>query len=201
MIDIITIISLIVFYALFLGRSLFLTRKGITVFVLGTSSKSTKEKALELILMPALLLWTVMLVLVAFHTDLPTFFTDFKDNNIAWRWFGVFLCYLGLAVFALALHAFGRAWRIGIDEKNSNQLVTSGIFSLSRNPIFLFMHLYFLGIALIYPSLFFWLAFAIEIVSIHLQILREEKFLRLKFGAEYQDYCSQVKRYFGKIYR
>jgi len=43
-------------------------------------------------------------------------------------------------------------WKIGIDEKNKTELITKGLFSISRNPIFLGMILSTVGIFLIIPS-------------------------------------------------
>ncbi|MDR2500992.1 MAG: hypothetical protein LBD37_07940 [Treponema sp.] len=35
----------------------------------------------------------------------------------------------------------------------------------------------------------------ILIITIHRQILREEKFLKKHYGNEYEEYCNQVRRY------
>ena len=40
-------------------------------------------------------------------------------------------------------------WRIGIDEENNTELVTIGIFSISRNPIFFGMIISVFGLFLI----------------------------------------------------
>jgi protein-S-isoprenylcysteine O-methyltransferase Ste14 len=59
-------------------------------------------------------------------------------------------CYIGLIIFLLALISFGKSRRVGIDKEKSNELITKGIFKYSRNPIFIFMDIYFVGIALMY---------------------------------------------------
>ena len=61
----------------------------------------------------------------------------------------------GLGLFILSLISFGDSWRIGIDTRSAGDLVMTGVFSLTRNPIFLFLDVYFLGTWLIYPNLFF----------------------------------------------
>jgi protein-S-isoprenylcysteine O-methyltransferase Ste14 len=95
----------------------------------------------------------------------------------------------------MALISFGKSWRIGIDENNSNELVTTGMFKYSRNPIFLFMDLYFTGIMLIYPNIVFIIIAVCTFIGIHLQILREERFLLKKFGEKYSEYKKQTRRY------
>jgi protein-S-isoprenylcysteine O-methyltransferase Ste14 len=69
------------------------------------------------------------------------------------------------------------------------------MFKYSRNPIFLFMDLYFMGIMLMYPNIVFIIVTICVIIGIHLQILREENFLLNKFGEEYIQYKKQTRRY------
>jgi len=95
----------------------------------------------------------------------------------------------------LALISFGKAWRIGIDEINTNELITSGIFKYSRNPVFLFMDLYSIGIMLIYPNIIFIILMVSTIFCIHTQILQEEKFLLNKFSNKYVEYMNKTRRY------
>ena len=108
---------------------------------------------------------------------------------------GVVLITIGLVIFIMSLRDFGRSWRVGIDKDTSDKLVTAGIFSVSRNPMFLFLDMYFIGIALIYPNFFFMLSCLIVIPGLHYQILQEEKFLLSKYGEEYERYKSRVRRY------
>jgi protein-S-isoprenylcysteine O-methyltransferase Ste14 len=116
-------------------------------------------------------------------------------NVFLLKWIGVILCYAGIVVFLCALISFGKAWRIGIDETHSDELVTTGIFAVSRNPIFLFMDMYFMGILLIYPNILFIVATLCAIVGIHFQIIREEKFLLNRFGDKYAEYKRKTRRY------
>ncbi len=192
MINHLSLVLLCVFWLLFLGRTAILTCQGVKVFVIGQGQK-TLRRALEFLLLPFLILWSGAVLQIALSGAPSGGFSLWEHHAL--RWVGVLLCTLGLLLFLAALVSFGRAWRVGIDDKNSTQLVTRGIFSLSRNPIFLFMDLFFFGMFLIYPTWFF-LAFSLcEILAVHLQILSEEKFLRERFGQEYGAYCSRVRRY------
>lgn len=194
-IDILVIVSLTIFYILFIGRTVILYKKGIKVFVIGTSAKKLFEILLEKILMPVLVFWSIFVILSALHIELPAIISSFLINIVWLKYIGIILCFLGLIIFLLALISFGKAWRIGIDEDNSEELITTGIFKYSRNPIFLFMDLYFIGIMLIYPNIIFTIIAAGTIIGIHLQILREEKFLQNKFGIKYLEYKKQTRRY------
>ena len=63
------------------------------------------------------------------------------DSAIA-RNAGAWFVVAGVLILILALLSFGNSWRIGIDTRTPGQLVTTGIFAFSRNPIFVFMDLY-----------------------------------------------------------
>jgi len=195
-IDILVIISLAIFYILFLGRTVLLYKKGIKVWVIGTSTKKISEIILEKILLPSsLLISFIFTIITALHIKLPTIISNYLINIIWIKYIGILFCYIGLIIFLLALLSFGKSWRIGIDENNSNELITNGIFKYSRNPIFLFMDLYFTGIMLIYPNIIFILLAIGTIIGIHSQILREENFLLIKFGEKYIKYKNQTRRY------
>jgi protein-S-isoprenylcysteine O-methyltransferase Ste14 len=193
--DISVIISLIIFYVLFIGRTIILYKTGVKVWVVGTSSKKLFEIILENILFPVLILWSIFIIITALHINVSPVISNIVIKIIWLKYVGIMFCYIGLIIFLFALISFGKAWRIGIDENNSNELITSGMFKYSRNPIFLFMDLYFLGIMLIYPNIVFIIIAVCTIIGIHLQILREEKFLINKFNEKYIEYKSKTRRY------
>ncbi|HPE76052.1 MAG TPA: isoprenylcysteine carboxylmethyltransferase family protein [Draconibacterium sp.] len=108
---------------------------------------------------------------------------------------GALVLMLALALLTLTLTHFKNSFRVGLSEKNPGKLVTTGIFSISRNPFFLSLDLYFLGIALLLPSVFFISFSVLAVISIHFFILKEEKFMRKVYGAEYEIYRQRVRRY------
>ena len=75
-------------------------------------------------------------------------------------------------------------------------LITTGIYRFSRNPMY--MGMVFLLIAwaihLMHPLPWMVIPLFIMVVQ-HLQILPEEKILRQRFNANYQNYCRQVRRW------
>ncbi|KHT62046.1 hypothetical protein RJ45_19140 [Photobacterium gaetbulicola] len=80
---------------------------------------------------------------------------------------------------------------------NVNALVTSGVFGYSRNPMYLAMALALLGIGFIVGKVVLAMLVAIGFVSYltKFQILPEERLLADLFGAEYRQYCQQVRRW------
>ena len=65
---------------------------------------------------------------------------------------GIVLLVLSLGWTVLAQIQMGNSWRIGIDEEKETALVRSGLFSLSRNPIFLGMIVTLTGFFLTIPN-------------------------------------------------
>jgi protein-S-isoprenylcysteine O-methyltransferase Ste14 len=110
---------------------------------------------------------------------------------------GALFMVTGLVLYALALIVFGNSWRIGIDRERFGELVTSGIFSWSRNPIYVSLDLLVLGTFFLQGYLIFLIISLFFIVNLHIQILEEETFLHQQYGADYVTYCSNVGRYFN----
>jgi len=108
---------------------------------------------------------------------------------------GVTLVTLGLVIFIFAFVSFGDSWRVGIDVRSPGALVTTGIFAASRNPIYVFLDLWFFGIFLINGTLIFLLFAVAAVALLHWQIRREEDFLLRLYGQPYQDYRAKTGRY------
>lgn len=195
--DYFAITALIIFYVLFIGRALLLKSSGINPFALNLLKKGFKG-LLELLFLIGLILWTIEIIAHAlkskFHVFSQIFYLDLFSVMFL-KVLGVILVVAGLVIFAAALASFGNSWRVGIDKRYPGKLVTDGIFAITRNPIFLFLDIYFLGMALIYNNLFFLLFFTLVMLGIHYQILEEEKFLAVHYGEEYKNYVKRVKRY------
>ncbi|HDR50510.1 MAG TPA: isoprenylcysteine carboxylmethyltransferase family protein [Mariniphaga anaerophila] len=180
------------------GRILVLRKKGIRV-----SSKAAGKPRHLVLLYPffgaLLVVWLSELVRLAFGLTsgfLPDWFTGELSAGILLKILGAVVLVAALIVLMLALLHFHDSLRFGLDEKNQGQLITRGIFSFSRNPFFLSIILYFSGLALLHPSLFFILMALLTVTSIHFFILKEEKFLLKFYGEAYRKYKKKVGRYF-----
>lgn len=109
---------------------------------------------------------------------------------------GLVLLHLSMLWIFIAQLQMGTSWRIGIDEKHKTEFVQTGLFSVSRNPIFLGMIFAIFAAFLVLPNILtFFIAFAGYIV-IQLQIRLEEEFLQKQFGAAYVRYKQKTKRLF-----
>ena len=105
------------------------------------------------------------------------------------------LLILSLILVWIAQSQMENSWRIGIDEKNRTQLVTKGMFCVSRNPIFLGIMIANVGLFLVIPNAFTLLIVSLSTISINTQIRLEEEFLKCEFGVEYEKYSKKVRRW------
>lgn len=190
--------SFLILLILVIGRITFMKNKGIQV-----SSKSGGSKILEIVLYPFFILFLLLFVLElcrpVFPNSfdiLPTLITNPLANQLVLNIIGSGLIVLSLIFLLLTLIHFRKSLRFGMNSNNLGQLITSGVFLLSRNPFFVSLKLYFWGIAIQIPSPFF-IGFALlATVSIHFFILKEEKFMKENYGEEYKKYANRVRRYF-----
>ena len=80
-------------------------------------------------------------------------------------------------------------------ETPPERLVTSGPFSLCRNPMYLGHLIFLAGLAL---SLRSWVGAVVAVMTgawLQFRVLRDERRLGERFGEPYLQYCSRVKRW------
>jgi protein-S-isoprenylcysteine O-methyltransferase Ste14 len=108
---------------------------------------------------------------------------------------GTVLTVAGIVLVVKAQSDMGGSWRIGVDQSERTELVTSGLFRFSRNPIFLGMLMFWLGIAAMVPSPFTLAAAVIAFVGIEIQVrLVEEPYLLRNHEDTYREYASRTGR-------
>ena len=85
-----------------------------------------------------------------------------------------------------------------ISRTDKGRLLTEGIYARTRNPRYLeFVAFSFAYVAFAnYAGT--WVLCALILPAIHLVVLLEERELRERFGAEFEDYCRRVPRYIPK---
>ena len=111
---------------------------------------------------------------------------------------GVIVESFGVVVFVISVTEMKDNWRAGVQREDKTNLVTSGIYSISRNPAFLGFDLMYIGILLTSFNWFLCFATAFAVCLFHLQIVNvEEDFLLETFGQEYLEYKRKVCRYLG----
>jgi len=155
-------------------------------------------RIVEFFALAALMSWVAEVVLHASHSHF-----DFAPDRVHLtflhvepvRVFGAIVACVGLLIFILAFFSFGDSWRIGIDRRTAGQLVSGGIFAISRNPIYVAFDFIFIGVFLMNGTWFFLIFALLAILAVHSQTLREEKFLTQRYGDAYEQYRQKTPRY------
>lgn len=109
---------------------------------------------------------------------------------------GFALVGLGIGGTFVAQMQMGTSWRIGVDESERTDLITGGLFSLIRNPIYTFMVVAWTGFALLVPT---WLSLAavlIGLAGLQIQVrLVEEPHMIRTHGEPYRAWAARVGRF------
>lgn len=172
---------------------------GVRVIVLGRGKRGA-QFLVEALVLPAAALFLLETALHACHAPWHVLS---GEGYAAWfempalRTAGVATMALAVAVLWLALRAFGRSYRLGVDDERPGELVTSGIFAYSRHPVYLGLGLFFLGSFLIYPNAFFFWMFLGAAGTLEFMARKEEQQLTLRHGEAYRAYARQVPKYLG----
>lgn len=112
-------------------------------------------------------------------------FLKIRPNSM-WFVAGLLLYALGTGLFIVSVVNYA-AMKDGVSM--------TGLYRVSRNPMYVSYFLYFLGCALLTRSLLLFLLVLIFQVSSHWVILSEERWCVQKFGQEYVRYMERVGRY------
>ena len=133
----------------------------------------------------------------------PELFTEniFQADYKTWPLvIGLFITVLGQAIRGATI---GLAYivRGGKDKKvYAEHLVSTGIFSHCRNPLYVGNILMLLGVGILANSLIY-VAIIMPLFLFIYQaiVLAEEHFLRGKFGADFDAYCAKVNRWIPSL--
>ena len=181
---------LITFYGCYFAKMISQKKKGIQTDQIGKGkSGSTKTIEVTMKISTYLVPFAEVISIVIGTTVFPT------GLRIA----GACLGGAGVVIFMISVVTMRDSWRAGVSKKDRTELVTNGIYQVSRNPAFLGFDLVYIGILLMF---FNWILLVFSVfaaIMFHLQIVKvEEKFLLGAFGVEYLCYQNRVRRYIGR---
>lgn len=112
---------------------------------------------------------------------------------------GLVLLGIGFLLAAVAVRQMGVSWRIGIDDKAPGPLVSRGLFSRVRHPIYGGMLLATTGIAGVTADLLSVAVASAAWVGLPAQARLEEAFLLSRYPQEYPSYLGHTGRFWPRI--
>lgn len=188
--QVLAITILLVFYGCYFGKMISQRKRGIQTDQMGKGKKGIVkviEVAMKIVTISVPIIEVISIVMNTFC--LP----------IGARIVGLVLAILGDAVFICSVITMRDSWRAGVSETDKTELVTNGIYQISRNPAFLGFDLVYIGVVMMFFNWVIFVVSAFAMLMFHLQIVNvEEKFLIAAFGEEYLEYKKKVNRYIGR---
>jgi len=114
----------------------------------------------------------------------------------ALRWAGVALMVGCLILVRAGQLQLKSSWRYGIDRANPpDELITTGLFARSRNPIYLGMLSVSVAFFLVMPNAVSLAVACTAFVLLQMRIRIEEDFMREVYGERYDAYCARTRRW------
>ncbi len=129
-----------------------------------------------------------VLSVIMFASLVYSFFLPLKLSTI-WFYVGIPVCLVGLVMIFVAVVNFATT---PIDKP-----VTKGVFSFSRNPMYFFGFLIYIGVSVACASLIFLLLTVTLIILIHVSVVSEERWCLEKYGNAYREYMNRTPRWIG----
>jgi protein-S-isoprenylcysteine O-methyltransferase Ste14 len=124
-------------------------------------------------------------------------------GSARWRWVAAIPAVLGFAVALRCVWDFGWSGRgTPAPVAPPQRLVVTGFYRYVRNPMYLGFAVGWIGLWVVFghPNPIAILSVAAVALGVHLFVVfYEEPTLRGKFGAEYETYCKNVRRWWPRI--
>ena len=187
--QILTAIILLIFYVCYYAKKIVQKKKGIRTTQIGKG-----KHGIPLYIEIAMGIATFCVVIV----EVVSIVINWSISPVWVRIAGLIIAALGVALFITAMLTMRDSWRAGVSN-DKTELVTTGIFKISRNPAFLGFDLMYLGVLMVFFNWVLLIFSAFAILTLHLQIVNNEEDAMLSaFGDEYLNYKKKVNRYFGR---
>lgn len=133
-------------------------------------------------------------VLIAFSTPLiEALLRASLDLSTVSIVIGILLMIMGWSVAYSANHTIAENWSPVIDKTQEQMLVTSGLYSVIRHPLYLSGILILIGTNVYFENVWAWAGTALVFAVTLYRIPREDQQLEARFGQEYIAYKQRTK--------
>lgn len=157
------------------------------------TERDLNQKHAKVILFPPLVGLTLAVSGIVLQIFLPLHITSATTIITV---VGIIILTAGIGLQIVCLRALRKAGTTPLFEKPTTNILQSGPYSKSRNPIYIAVFLQFLGLACLANT--WWLIAVLPILYVYLRfgvIAQEEQYLEQKFGKDYRTYKSNVSRW------
>ncbi|MBK9927552.1 MAG: isoprenylcysteine carboxylmethyltransferase family protein [Anaerolineales bacterium] len=146
------------------------------------------------------LLFVAMLFIPIIYVS--THWLDFANYTLpVWaNWLGVIIIILALFVFWRSHADLGLNWSPSLEIREKHELITRGVYSIIRHPMYASQWLWVIAQPLLLPN---WIAGFLNIVVFiffyTMRVKAEEKLMLEQFGDQYRSYMQTVGAVFPKF--
>jgi protein-S-isoprenylcysteine O-methyltransferase Ste14 len=115
---------------------------------------------------------------------------------------GLVLALCGMAVTVISQYQMGDSLRVGVDTRETTALMTAGLFTVVRNPIFTGTLIATAGLVMMVPNLISATAAVCLFLGLEMQVRWiEEPYLARAHGERYRSYARVVGRFLPRVGR
>ena len=189
-------IYLLVFFYLAVLRKSYLIREKIGKSPIIIPIDSSSNGIIYLYFKISIIALSGYVITFSFFPEYYNYFIPIKSLQVyQLTYLGILLGILSLIIIVKAQNDMKESWRIGIDRDTSTELVTSGLFRYSRNPIYTGLILSMIAFFLVTPNFFTLIYLILGWLFIHLHINLEEGHLHNLHDEDYENYKQNVRRF------
>ena len=143
-------------------------------------------------ILPPTCLAGAIIVIIALHLLFPIITLIY----FPWNLIGIIPLLIGIFLKLVADRVFKKIGTTVKPYEESKDLVTDGIFRISRHPMYLGMVLILLGISILLGSVTPFIMVATFVVIMETVFIRvEEQMMEETFGLEYEEYKQKVRKW------
>jgi protein-S-isoprenylcysteine O-methyltransferase Ste14 len=170
----------------------------------GLLPRHAYEWRLWALIVPTVLAWIAFPVL-AISGRLAWLSLPAWAQDEAWfyslRWAAVLLAVVCYVMSLYCWLLLGRQWSMAIVPGQTSELVTSGLYRYVRHPIYGLSMGLMMASAAVLPVTPMVLVACLHLIALNLKARYEERYLGANFGPAYQQYCTQVRRFWPRWFQ
>lgn len=189
-------IHLALYFGLIIGMRSFMLYRATKINPIKNFGSKSKVGKHERMIQFGLFLMLIIGLNFCFLEENYRYFYPITGFEMGWlKTVGFILSIIGFLLTFMAQIQMKNSWRLGIDQENTVDLVTTGMYQYSRNPVYFGLGFVFIGFFLIAPNVGSLIFLIIMAFSIHKKVIDEEEFLSQKIPDEYSKYAKKVRRW------
>ncbi|MDH5179688.1 MAG: isoprenylcysteine carboxylmethyltransferase family protein [Gammaproteobacteria bacterium] len=148
---------------------------------------------------------STLIIIVFIGVTIVSFLSTFVGLDVYFQFgrygnvIGVLFCLSGILLTSVSQLQMGKEWRIGVDENEITRLITHGIYSKVRNPIYSGVMIFGLGLLVLVPNLIMMCFTLLGYMAIEVHVRKvEEPYLSKLHGQSFTNYKNSTGRYIPK---